>query len=100
MLPWWGASVCGRGMFEEHARLLSPSELFWQRVSLDGLPEQLCLTARVSCTDLVPRAYIGALAAGEKVLASTQSAVYTQLKSIYGDALAIEMERHGFLQAM
>jgi len=50
--------------------------------------------------DSAPRAHIGALAAGEKVLASTQSTVYTQLKATYGDALAIEMEGHGFLQAV
>jgi tetratricopeptide (TPR) repeat protein/nucleoside phosphorylase len=50
--------------------------------------------------DTIPRAHIGALAAGEKVLASTQSIVYRQLKATYGDALAIEMEGHGFLQAV
>jgi tetratricopeptide (TPR) repeat protein/nucleoside phosphorylase len=50
--------------------------------------------------DSVPRAHIGALAAGEKVLASTQSAVYAHIKATYGDALAIEMEGHGFLEAI
>src|SRR5260370_29579971 len=50
--------------------------------------------------DPVPRAHIGALAAGEKGLASTQSAVYTQIKATYGDTLAVEMEGHGFLQAV
>jgi nucleoside phosphorylase/tetratricopeptide (TPR) repeat protein len=53
-----------------------------------------------SLSDPLPLARIGALAAGEKVLASTQSAVYTQLKATYGDALAVEMEGHGFLQAV
>jgi tetratricopeptide (TPR) repeat protein/nucleoside phosphorylase len=50
--------------------------------------------------DPAPRAHIGALAAGEKVLASTQSTVFTHIKATYGDALAIEMEGHGFLQAV
>lgn len=50
--------------------------------------------------DPAPHVYIGALAAGEKVLASTHSAVYHHLKTTYGDTLAIEMEGHGFLQAI
>lgn len=53
-----------------------------------------------SCPDPVPRAYIGALAAGEKVLASKQSSLYRLLKKNYGDALATEMEGHGFLHAV
>lgn len=53
-----------------------------------------------SLPDPTPCAYIGALAAGERVVSSTQSAVYHQIKATYGDALAIEMEGHGFLQAV
>ena len=49
---------------------------------------------------LTPHVYIGALAAGEKVLGSTQSSLYTLLKANYGDSLAVEMEGHGFLAAV
>jgi nucleoside phosphorylase len=47
-----------------------------------------------------PRAFIGAIAAGDKVVASTNSEVYQLLRSHYSDALAVEMESHGFLKAV
>jgi len=47
-----------------------------------------------------PRAFTGAIAAGDKVVASTNSDVYKLLRSNYGDALAVEMESHGFLKAV
>jgi nucleoside phosphorylase len=47
-----------------------------------------------------PRAWVGAIAAGDKVLASRDSEIYNLLRSNYGDALAVEMEGHGFLQAL
>ena len=51
-------------------------------------------------THSIPTAYIGALAAGDKVLGSTQSSLYSLLKANYGDSLAVEMEGHGFLEAV
>ena len=46
-----------------------------------------------------PDVFVGAIAAGEKVLASSDSEIYNLLRSTYEDALAIEMEGHGFFQA-
>ncbi len=44
-----------------------------------------------------PQIYIGAIAAGEKVVASSASKIAQFLKDHYGDTLAVEMEGQGFL---
>jgi nucleoside phosphorylase len=44
-----------------------------------------------------PSLYIGAIAAGEKVVSSSSGQVAQFLKDTYGDALGVEMEGHGFL---
>lgn len=48
----------------------------------------------------VPQVFVRPLAAGEKVVASRRSEVYHFLRRNYGDAVAVEMEGHGFSQAV
>lgn len=46
------------------------------------------------------RIFCGPLAAGEKVLADQRSSLSRLLAKIYSDALGVEMEGYGFLQAV
>ncbi|WP_242056782.1 HEAT repeat domain-containing protein, partial [Planktothrix sp. FACHB-1355] len=47
----------------------------------------------------IPRVFVAPIAAGEKVVASAKSGIFKFLQSNYGDAVAVEMEGRGLLQA-
>jgi nucleoside phosphorylase/Flp pilus assembly protein TadD len=60
----------------------------WRRRIIGGFP------------DSPPRALVGPIAAGEKVVADSQSATSQLIANTYGDALAVEMEGYGFLHGV
>jgi nucleoside phosphorylase len=47
-----------------------------------------------------PKVVVGAIAAGDKVVADTGSELFKLLRSAYNDAIAVEMEGFGFLSAV
>ncbi|WP_416668726.1 phosphorylase family protein [Egbenema bharatensis] len=48
----------------------------------------------------MPKAVVGAIAAGDKEITSSQSAIYQLLQSNYGDALAVDVTGYGVLKAV
>jgi nucleoside phosphorylase len=55
---------------------------------------------RIRSIEPSPRVFVAPIAAGEKVVSSTQSEVFRFIRSNYGDAVALEMEGFGFLEAV
>lgn len=72
---------------EQRSRFESAGSDWRQRIRRVGEPAHA----------VVPDARVAPIAAGEKVVASNRSLVYKFIRNHYGDAVAVEMEGHGFL---
>lgn len=70
-----------------------------QRAKAEARKEDWLNRLGSSLYDAKPTVFVAPIAAGEKVVASKESAVFQFLRSNYGDALAVEMEGRGLLQA-
>src|SRR5258708_5301159 len=86
--------------FEPRPEVWRASHALEQRARAEAHNPGWLARLGANISDPAPKVLIGVLAAGEKVVSSKQSETYQLLKAIYGNALAVEMEGHGFLQAV
>lgn len=94
------ASGKAKETFEPRPELgLSSYALIQQAKAEARSREKGWLNRLLSQAETMPKVKVGAIAAGEKVIASKKSDIYKFLKAQYGDALAVEMEGYGFLKA-
>lgn len=71
-----------------------------QRARMEARKENWLTRVQNLPGDIRPRVHIAPIAAGEKVVVSRRSDIYRFLRTTYGDAVAVEMEGRGFLQAV
>lgn len=93
------ASKAGRG-FKPRPELWRTGYALEQRARTEARHMSWQRWLGVSCPDPAPRVFVAPIAAGEKVVVSQHSPVLHFLRNTYDDALAVEMEGHGFLQAV
>lgn len=87
-----------REKFESRPEAYNPSYAMTQRARAEIRHQSWTARIKELLSEHVPKARLGAIAAGEKVIASTDSATLHLLKERYSDVLAVEMEGYGFLR--
>jgi nucleoside phosphorylase len=86
--------------FEPRTEIGLSSYALEQRAIVEAKSEQWLSRIADRSSSKSPRAFVGPIAAGEKVVADKRSSIYQFLRKQYSDALAVEMEGLGFLTAV
>lgn len=87
-------------LFEPRPELWRADHMLEQRARTEANEGNWLNRLQTPFSDLTPRVFVAPIVAGEKVAASLHSPLLDFLRTTYGDALAVEMESHGFLQAV
>ena len=94
---WWELLFSAQGGFRPRPDVgLSTYRLVSRAHAIERTGSWL---PQVGTAETNPRAFVGPIAAGEKVVGNKRSAIAMFIQSEYGDALAVEMEGRGFLEA-
>ncbi|HEX8703289.1 MAG TPA: 5'-methylthioadenosine/S-adenosylhomocysteine nucleosidase, partial [Myxococcaceae bacterium] len=80
--------------------LFVPSYRLLQRAQLQSLQEAWLARVGTGSPGPSPRLFVKPIASGEKLIASSKADIADLLTRNYGDAVAVEMEGHGFLKAV
>jgi len=92
-------SVRDGDMYRPRPSIELSSYTLEQRARAEARKEEWISSLGDPVPDPAPRALVGPIAAGEKLVAARESETAQFLRNQYGDALAVEMEGRGFLAA-
>jgi len=90
----------GKRGFQPRPEISLPAYAFEQRARAIRLKEQWKARLDPAFNHGDAKIYVGAIAAGEKVVGSSRSETATFLRATYGDTLGVEMEGRGFLDSV
>jgi nucleoside phosphorylase len=90
----------GKRGFSPRPEISLPAYAFEQRARAIRLKAQWRTRLDGGLNHVDPEIHVGALAAGEKVVASTRGTTAHLLRANYSDALGVEMEGRGFLDGI
>jgi nucleoside phosphorylase len=87
-------------MFKTRPDVMNSSHSLEQQARVEVRNEHWLTRIKGDASEHKPRARVGPIAAGEKVVRSMRAAVCEFIHNHYNDALAVEMEGIGFLEAV
>src|SRR5258708_8573949 len=87
-------------IFQTRPEVGRPSYRLEQRAEAEAAKKDWLRHLRGKLPNPPPSVYVGPIAAGESVITSLDSATEKLLQTSYNDTLAVEMEGHGFLEAV